>query len=275
MNFFSFNILRSPLQKYFVLLKLSWSNGLVYRTSVLLWRLRNFLSSVMALTIWSVIYSNSETSFGYTQSSMITYIFLIGVLQSLILATIMHGLAEQIYSGSLSRELVKPMNVWGYLAVQEVADKLKNFGFVIVESLILYLIFQPSLHFMPLSLVPLFLLWLVCGTLIYFFINILFGTIGFWSPDVWAPKFLFYMFLDFTAGRLYPLDILPKIVQQIVYLTPFPYMSYAQLQLYLGRFDTQAIILNTIMIIGWTFALGSMAIGVWNRGMKDYSAAGQ
>lgn len=263
------------MSKYFQLLKLSWSNGFVYRTSVLLWRLRNFLSSLMALTIWSVIYTNQDTSFGYSREGMTTYIFLIGVLQSLILATVMHGLAEQVYSGNLSKELVKPVNIWLYLGAQEVADKLKNFGFVVIESVILYFIFLPHLDWISLPLLPIFVLWLIGGALIYFFINILFGTIGFWSPDVWAPKFLFFMFLDFTAGRLYPLDILPHTVQRLVYLTPFPYLSYAQMQLYLNRLSTQEILINTIAIATWTIILGGLATFVWRRGIRDYAAAGQ
>lgn len=230
----------------------------------------------MALTIWSVIYTNQNSTFGYTEESMITYIFLIGILQSIILATVMHGLASDIYSGAISKELVKPVNVWLYLGVQDVADKLKNFGFVIIESTILYFIFQPTLHF-PTSpfILALFVIWLILGAFIYFFINILLGTLGFWSPEVWAPRFLFFIFLDFTAGRLYPLDILPTIIQKIVYLTPFPYMSYAQLQLYLDRYTEQEILFNTLVLIGWTLLLGTVARQVWNHGMKSYSAAGQ
>ncbi|NCS97044.1 MAG: hypothetical protein GW762_00420, partial [Candidatus Pacebacteria bacterium] len=78
----------TTIKKYWALLTISWENGLVYRMSVFMWRLRRFLAAVMALTIWSTIYTSAApeaTTFGYAQSDMISYIFLISILQSLVL----------------------------------------------------------------------------------------------------------------------------------------------------------------------------------------------
>lgn len=48
------------LKKYWLTLKMAWINGLVYRANVLMWRVRNFFSSLMSLTIWTVIFSGQE-----------------------------------------------------------------------------------------------------------------------------------------------------------------------------------------------------------------------
>jgi len=82
------------------------------------------------------------------------------------------------------------------------------------------------------------------------------------------------MIIDFTAGKLFPLDILPKIFQNILYFTPFPYLSYAQSQLFLGRFEPSQIFWQSIGLIFWVIALGFASVYAWNKSLKEYAAAG-
>lgn len=263
------------MNKYLTLFQLTWQNGLVYRVSILLWRLRQFLSSIMSLTIWSVIFQGQGAVFGYDQSQMITYIFVIGILQSLILASILHGLANTIYSGNLSYELLKPVNIYAYLGIQDLADKLKNFGFVVIESMLLFVIFQPDLVLPSFANSSLFIIWLIGGIMLNFFISLLFGAFGFWSPETWGPRFLFFMFLDFTAGRLFPLDILPELAQKLLFITPFPYLSFIQTQLFLEKVDSNQMFSYSAGLLFWIVASGILVKIIWSRGLKDYAAAGR
>lgn len=260
--------------KYFRTIQIAWQNGLVYRTNLLMWRLRQFLSSVMALSLWSVLFTGGNKLFAYSQSEMITYIFSVSILQSLILATTLHGISGYIYRGQLSGELLKPLRIFPFFAAQDIADKLKNFFFVILESIVLFWIFTPQLVWPQTNVLVVFFLWIIAGMIINFFITLLFGAIGFWSPDAWGPKFLFFMIVDMTAGKLFPLNILPEIVIKILYLTPLPYLSYAQTQLFLNKLDQQQIILNSLVLVFWCTALYLITRAVWRKGMKDYEANG-
>lgn len=263
------------MKKYWQLFNSSWQNGLVYKTSLFLWRLRQFLSSVMALTIWSVIYQSAEQPFGYDRTEMITYIFLVGVLQSIILATILNGLSERIYSGQLSNELLKPVNIYLYLAAQEVADKCKNFVFILIESIILFFVFQPQIVIPTLSTGLLFLFFTFGAVVLHFFIQLIFGSLGFWSPETWGPRFLFFMFIDFTAGKLFPLDILPEFLQKIVFFTPFPYLSFIQIQIFLQKLPATEVLKHVLVLGVWVGITGLWARWIWQKGIKNYAAAGQ
>lgn len=263
------------MHKYIMVLKQYWQNIFVYRVSFVLWRFRQFLSSLMALTIWSVIFTNQEIAFGYQQKQMISYVFLVTVLYNIISTTSLNDLTGEVYSGKLSTKLVKPMNIFLALGFQDLADKLLNIGFVIVESIILFFIFKPSFVFPSLAQGLIFMVWVVLATLIAFMINLLFGSIGFWSRDSWGPRFLYYMILDFTAGKLYPLDILPQVIQKAIYFTPFPYMSYVQIQLFLGRLKTDQILPITLSMATWTIGLIFISRKIWRRGLKNYTAMGQ
>lgn len=263
------------MNKYMTLLQLSWQNGLVYRTSVIMWRFRQFLGTLMSLTVWLVIFDANPQAFNYTQDTMITYIFLVSFLQSIILASALNGLANRVYSGEISNYLLKPINLFGYLGIEEIADKLKNAGFLVIETIILFLIFKPIIYFPDFNTLMLFLAWSILGVLLNFFITLLFGAFGFWSPETWGPKFLFFMILNFTAGKLFPLDILPEVIQKILYFTPFPYLSFVQIQLFLERLSPQEIIMQSIALLFWVVFLGGMAILLWRKGLKSYESAGR
>ncbi len=262
------------MNKYLRTMQLSWQEGLVYRTNLIMWRVRQILGSLMSLSLWTVLFAENSDLFGYSQSEMITYVFIIAVLQSLILGTALHGLAGYIYRGQLTRELLKPIRLFSFFASQEIADKLKNVSFVAVESVILYLVFQPYLIFPNYSLLLILGFWVIAGIIINFLITLLFGAIGFWSPDAWGPKFLFFMIVDFTAGKLFPLDILPKVFQKLIYLTPFPYLSYAQTQLFLGKMTSSEILTGSLGLIFWIFILYFLTTAIWRRGTKNYEAIG-
>lgn len=263
------------MRKYFQLLSISWQDGFVYRTSVFLWRFRNFLAAVLSLTVWSLLLSNGNSVGSYDQSSAITYVFVISLLQSVVLSTSLHGMSEFIYSGGLSIVLVRPLNVFAYFATQEVADKLKNFLFLLAESTLLWWLFQPTLVLPDTPMLALFLVWTAGAIYLNGLLLMLLGMIGFWSPETWAPRFLFFILLDVTAGKLFPLDILPKIIQQVLFLTPLPYLSFMQTQLFLGKLDATSLWQHTVIFVSWMLVGTVLVRIIWRRGMRQYAGAGQ
>ncbi len=261
------------LKKYVTLFVLSWQNSFVYRVSFFLWRFRQMLSTLMALTVWSVIFNSSQTVFGYTSGQMLGYILLISLLQSFILASALHGLAGEIYSGSIAQHMLKPQKLFMGFAAIEAADKTKNVLFSALEGILLLMVFKPPLSIPSLSSLLLCFIWCLMGVAIHFYITILFGTLGFWSPQTWGPKFLFFMFLDFTAGKLYPLDILPASLQQFLFLTPFPYLSYVQIQVFLGK-SPDSLWQWWLGISFWLVASWWLASYFWKKGTHSFEAAG-
>lgn len=263
------------MQKYLSLLSISWKNGLVYRTSLLMWRVRQLLGTLMALSVWTVIFGANGQFGNYNRSEMITYIFLVALLQNIILSSALNALASTVYSGKISHELLKPLNLFYFFGIQEVADKAKNVAFIILESVLLFVVFKPEVVIPSLLVIAMVAVLVVMGTLLNFFISLLFGSLGFWSPDTWAPRFLFFMFVEFTAGRMFPLDILPDIFQKILYFTPFPYLSFVQTQLFLGRISLAESWIHLVILGAWLGFLGLLSKVIWKHGLKDYSAAGQ
>jgi len=263
------------VNSYLRLLSLSWQNGLVYRANLLMWRFRQFLGSVMSLSVWSVLFTSQTDLFGYNRSEMISYIFVAALLQGLILASALHGLAQRIYSGEISTLLLKPISLFSYFAVEEIADKARNVFFTIIESGILIVLFQPQIILPPSEVFALFLLWALGGVLLNFLFSLLFGTLGFWSPETWGPKFLFFIFVDFSAGKLFPLNILPDWLQSILFFTPFPYLTFMQTQLFLGKIPVDEIAFHSTILLIWIILFTIANKYLWQKGLRSYAAQGQ
>ena len=263
------------MSKYLEFFRLSWSEVLSYRTSFVMWRFRQFLLSFMALSVWAAVYQSNSSAFGYSQAELFSYIFLTTLLQNIILTTALNGLSGFIYSGDLSNLLVKPLNILGYLISRDVADKLFNILFTIGETILLWFIFKPTLIWPNIESLPLFIMSIIFGVVLTFCLQVIFGSIGFWSPDTWGPRFLFYILVDLTSGKLFPLDVLPKAVQTILFLTPFPYFTYAQVQFALGRFTFQEAWHAFGTLTLWMVILISFTFFLWKKGMNQYQAAGQ
>jgi len=109
---------------------------------------------------------------------------------------------------------------------------------------------------------------------LYFILSFMTGCWGFWTSESWGPRFLLELFLEFTAGVFFPLDVLPNLAQQIIKCFPSPYLVFFPLQIFLGRLDFSQIVHGFLVQVFWIIAISGMARWVWFRGMQNYSSAG-
>ncbi len=196
------------------------------------------------------------------------------ILQTLIFNSHTYELGSLINNGDLSLLLLKPISISLYFLSQDLADKALNAFMLLLEIGLLLLFIHLPFHLPSLGLVlvwflPLFIL----ASLLYFALGFLFGLVGFWSRDVWAPRFLFLVFLEFATGALFPLDMLPKTWQIWLPFTPFPYLLFYPLKLFLGQLERPFFYLA--MAFFWLLVLALLDLFIWHRGMRRYEAEGR
>ncbi len=131
------------MEKYFLVLKNTWTEMTTYRLNFVMWRVRNVLQFLTIYLLWRAL-SNGQTIFGYDQSSILTYILLVSLMQALVLATRTQEVGENINSGDLSIFLIKPWSYFKYWFFRDMGDKAMNFIFSLIEiSLIIFLLKPP------------------------------------------------------------------------------------------------------------------------------------
>lgn len=267
----------TKLRKYWQVLKATFQEYFVYRLNFLLWRLRAFLLIVVLYFFWQAAIPQGQTIFNYDQAKILTYILGTSIVRSFVLSSRSVDVGGQIASGDLSNFLLKPINYLRFWFVKDMSDKILNLVFSVFEISLLFwllkppIIFQKNLYFLLLSLLAVGL-----GIILYFYISFLLSSIAFWMPEsVWPPRFVFQIILEFFAGGLFPLDILPAGVYSALKILPFPYLLFFPLDIYLGKLSFSAIFVGLGISFLWIIIVSQIVQYVFRAGVKNYAAWGR
>lgn len=264
------------MQKYYLVAKNTWDEILSYRVNFTLWRIRTVVAILISYFLWSSVIPQNGNLFGYTREMMISYILIGPILYSIIFATRTHEISENINSGDLSLWLVKPFGYFKFWFARDMGDKAMNLAFCIVEFSLLILILQPGLFIQTNAIyLSLVLMAVILAVLLQFYISCLISMMGFWSPEAWAPRFIFYVLLSFFTGSVFPLDILPQPIYQFLMLMPFAYLQYFPLKIYLGQMNFVEIAQGFGILLIWTGVFYAALMQTWKAGLRNYAASGR
>lgn len=264
------------MNKYWLVARNTWDEMLTYRLNFVMWRLRTVFQLLTIYFLWLALIPHGGELFGYSQMEILTYILGTALIGSLVLSSRSHAIGDDINEGNLSNFLLRPINYFFFWMAKDAADKTMNIAFSIVELTILFVVLKPPLLIQAdVSYLLLFLIASIVALILWFIFNVLIGLIGFWSPEVWAPRFILMIVITFTAGGLFPLDILPKPVFAFVQLLPFTYLLYFPVKVYLGQLTFIEVSLGLAISLFWVVFLLSFIRPIWMRGLRLYTAQGR
>lgn len=267
------------MMKYWQIFKISFEQEFVYKINFIMWRLRNVFQIVVTFFLWSTIFSNpGQVIFGYDRARILTYVFALMIVRAIVLSARAVDVSTDVAEGNLSNYLVKPVSYFKYWITRDISSKALNLSFAAVEFTTLFLILKPDFYFQTdIFVLMAFLLSIVMAALIYFCILFIVSAVPFWAPELgWASQFLVaIVIIEFLSGSLFPIDVLPGALQKIVMSTPFPYMIFFPVQVYLGKITGTAQIQGFIVSALWLAVLWVFMKYIWNRGLKAYQAFGR
>lgn len=247
----------------------------VYRLNFILTRVRIILSILITYFLWLAVYADTNSVFGYHKIQMLTYILLTLFINGIIFSTQTSRIAEEINYGKLSNFLIKPISYFFYNLARDLSDKFINVFFSIFEFLLIIFFLKPVIFIQSdLSIIFMFCVFLIIASILYFEIGVLLSFIGFWSNEIWAPRFLFFILISFLSGVYFPLDIMPPVIFNILSYLPFTYLVYFPLKIFLGQMSNILIIKGLFISIFWLFMFYILVKVLWAKGLKSYTAEG-
>lgn len=266
------------MNKYLSVFAVSWSNEFVYRLNFVLWRFRNILRFLMTYFLWRGIFVATDSVFGYSQPQILTYVFMVLIVQTLVLsAPSSDNIGSEIGNGDLSNYLVKPLGYLKYWFTRDIASKLLNIGFAVFELAVLWIFLRPEISFSdhPLTIVG-FLTTAALATGIYYLLSCCARFVAFWAPEnTWGLAFLLIVLVEILAGGIFPLDILPSWAYGILQLTPFPYLVYFPIAIFSGKIVGLEIVRVVAQSAGWLVIMLWLTKFLWGKGLVSYQATGR
>jgi ABC-2 type transport system permease protein len=267
------------LGKYLHVFGIGIQNTLVYRINFLVKSSFGLIPLTGTLFLWRAIYQGDGHPGGidgYTLSGMISYYLLVTLVDALTaVAEDDWQIAADIKDGNISQFLLKPINYFCYRLCLYLSGRAiyTTVALIPVTLFIAYL----HQHFQgPVSIGGLVaaLTAAVMGGVLQFLIAFTMALLAFWVLDVSTFIFLQFALEYLASGHLFPLDILPKGLVTVINCTPYPYLLYFPVGIYLGRVEGSEIWRGFAVQTAWILAMFFISQWVWRRGLKRYTAAG-
>lgn len=263
------------MSKYAAVFNITWQQSLVYRLNFVLWRVRSVLQLLLVYFIWWTVFQSSDNVFGYTQSSILTYILAAALVRAIILSSRVIDVSGQINQGDIVNFLLKPFDFISFYFFRDFADKLLNISFVIAELALIITLLKPEIIIQsnPVIIIE-FLLAVALGIILYFAVFFTLSLTAFWLEEAWTTMFLLSIFLEGFGGGLFPIDILPAPITQFLLMTPFPYLLYFPAKLYLGTMTQTETLKGFVILIFWIIVMWWIMKKVLQAGLRYYTAVG-
>jgi len=224
------------------------------------------------LNLWSsILPRNGQTTLlGYTNASMMAYQGWVLLVTLATQAMTSHRIGDDIRLGRITASLLYPFDFWRshashFLALQGVMFIISSCGFLILWS---FGVVQPiPLHNLALGIV----ISLLASTF-WFCMNFTIGIAAFWLEEIWMFRAMISLIGYVASGSIVPLTFFPELAREIIYLSPFPLLSFLPVEAMLGRLENvgSAILLG----VCWTVLMALAGAFLWKRGIKLYTAAG-
>ncbi len=266
------------MKKYLRIFSISWQNSFVYRLNFVMWRMRMVVQLLAVYFLWVAVLGQRGGAFTYTTSQLLTYILGGSIIRSFVFSSRSIDAQGEIATGDLNNYLTKPLNYFSNWFARDLSDKLLNLIFVIIEVGLLIFLLRPPL-FLQTNLVTLltFIAASLLAMVLYFYFSFLVSMTTFWITEEngWPQRFLIFMLIEFFAGGLFPLDILPAQIYQVIQFLPTTYFLNAPMQIYLGRATGSNLALTFTVMIFWLVVLSWLANWTFKKGLKIYGAYGR
>lgn len=264
------------MRKYLQLVKVNFQEYFVYRLNFVLWRFRSLLFFLTLLFFWQAVYTGKDALLGYQKSQMMAYVVGIAFIRSFVLGTRTADMGAQIRNGDLVKIIILPLKMVKYWFTRDMVDKILNFAFSVLEiGLVVWLLKIPFYSPQQATTYLWFGLVMFLAILLFFFISYFLAVTAFWTQDVWATRWLFgAIILNFFAGSVFPIDVMPAWFSRVAYLTPFPYLVFFPIKVWLEQLPADIIFRSVLICSAWLGFFYWASYSLWKKGVKNFGAYG-
>jgi ABC-2 type transport system permease protein len=266
------------LRKYIQIFRIALIERMTYRSDFLLGSVLRLLPMVTTILLWTAVYVGAESDdlAGFRLHEMIAYLLLVHISR---MFSSMPGLSGQIAldirEGGLKKYLVQPLDMLGYLVTYRVAHKVSYIVFSFLPYAGLFFLCRRYFDSLPdLETFAAYLISLILAFVIGFHFEACIGMVGFWMLEVTSLLYIVNTLNYFVSGHMFPIDLFPPSVVEVLKLLPFHYMAYFPAAVFLGKVQGDALIYGLMGEAVWAVALVMLTRLLYRLGLRRYSAYG-
>lgn len=238
--------------------------NLVYRANLWIRLGFRFLFLLMQVYLWRSLLQSGAVE-GTTVDDMVTYVVLSQVIQAFSRSGAAKEIEERLHSGDIALDLARPVSYRVQLLMNDIGTSLTEVALNAIPILLasaLFLRVQPPIS--PAHLGA-FLLLLLGGLFISFYINYIIGLISFYVLRAEYLSWLVGTVKLFLAGGYIPLWFYPEWLRAVAEAAPFKLMLYTPIALYMGRIPLSEFAAAHMTLLVWLAILVALESWLWRR----------
>lgn len=250
-----------------------FQNKMTYRLEFFMGIVNTVISIIVYLCIYKALYNGRAEVDGIT-FGMVATNFVISLGLSNAFGFNEMFLQDKVHDGSISNEFLKPVSFVFRMLSENAGEGMFKIIFNFIPAVLITLLHTrlcPPAS--PYHLV-LMLLSVVMGYIILWLISFIIQTWCFWLFSVWGIITIKNVFVNILSGSLIPLWFMPEILQKIISFTPFQYIYFTPVQIYLGNIEGMELISSMLIQLLWIGFLSLIANAFWRRGVKKLVVQG-
>jgi ABC-2 type transport system permease protein len=262
------NTFTGLLRLYVWHVKLNVSRSMMYRFDFISGIFISIFISGIAPFIQYLIFTQTR---GYPNWTLDQILLFQGLLllwfgiRDVLFGDIRNLILDLVWKGEFDRLLLKPYPPIGVLLCS--GFQLNGMGSCIAGLLVTTLAYLRLDVTISIWTLPLLLLILICGLVLYMAVTITFAALVIMMIQMGRMNEMFEKIMDFGS---YPMNIFPAGVRiLLITLLPFAVWTYYPSQILLHRIDYQMWI-----AAAFSFVMFWLSIMLWNQCLRKYTSAG-
>ena len=261
------------MEKYWAVAVNSLKKSLAYRANSIISVFAIFFSFIVLFYFWNSIYRQGNQIGSYSLQQIITYYVFVAIFELLILDGTAWSIGEEIKTGQITSNVLRPINYLWYKFAQSIGSLLYRM-MIYIPAIILICYLLRGYISVPSSWLQIivFILSAVLSMWLYFLIFFTVGIISFWTADAFGFFFACFVIVNFMQGGLIPLDLLPKWFLSVSNFLPFKFMFFVPVGIVTGRVEFTISVIFIPLI--WCLGLYFFANLLYRKGLKKYEGYG-
>ena len=267
------------MRKNIAFFKIRFNEAIQYKSAAVAGVITQFVWGCMYIMLYSAFMQNGNST-GMSIHQMSTYMWLQqAFIMMMSLWRIDEDIFEDIKSGNISMQLVKPINIYDMWYARIFGKKLamtilRMIPIFIIASLPFFGEYSLMIQTNPVILLASIISLVLSVALIMSYIMLMTITALILISDD-GIKILFRLTLEFFSGAVIPIDFMPAQLVQFIKFTPFYYMQNMSYNIYSGYYnDSKTIIISFGMQILWIVILTVLGKNVMKSRLKKIVVQG-